>query len=153
MIVGAEQPDSGAVTRTSGVTVALVGQRDDLAPERTVGAELVGDRPQHEWAGEARFRSVLDGLLGGVSVGRFTDGMQTQVQSLSGGERRPLMLARSLLDNPELLALDEPTNHLDIDGIAWLAEHLRARRGTLLVITHDRWFLDAAGARTCDGGD
>jgi ATP-binding cassette subfamily F protein uup len=155
MIVGAEQPDAGAVTRTSGVTVALVGQRDDLAPDRTVGAELVGDRPQHEWAGEARFRSVLDGLLGGVSFERFTDGIQTRVESLSGGERRRLMLARSLLDDPQLLALDEPTNHLDIDGITWLAEHLRARRGTLLVITHDRWFLDAVCDRTwevVDGG-
>jgi ABC transport system ATP-binding/permease protein len=155
MIAGAEQPDAGAVTRTSGVTVALVGQRDDLAADRTVGSELVGDRPQHEWAGEARFRSVLDGLLGGVSFGRFTDGIQTRVQSLSGGERRRLMLARSLLDDPQLLALDEPTNHLDIDGIAWLAGHLRSRRGTLLVITHDRWFLDAVCDRTwevVDGG-
>jgi ABC transport system ATP-binding/permease protein len=155
MIVGVESPDTGAVTRTSGVTMALVGQRDDLAADRTVGSELVGDRPQHEWAGEARFRSVLDGLLGGVSFERFTDGIQTRVQSLSGGERRRLMLARSLLDDPQLLALDEPTNHLDIDGITWLAEHLRARRGTLLVITHDRWFLDAVCDRTwevVDGG-
>jgi ABC transport system ATP-binding/permease protein len=155
MIVGVESPDTGAVTRTSGVTMALVGQRDDLAADRTVGSELVGDRPQHEWAGEARFRSVLDGLLGGVSFERFTDGIQTRVESLSGGERRRLMLARSLLDDPQLLALDEPTNHLDIDGITWLAEHLRARRGTLLVITHDRWFLDAVCDRTwevVDGG-
>ena len=155
MIVGAETPDTGAVTRTSGVTAALVGQRDDLAADRTVGSELVGDRPQHEWAGEPRFRSVLDGLLGGVTFGRFSGGIETRVGSLSGGERRRLMLARSLLDDPQLLALDEPTNHLDIDGIAWLAEHLRSRRGTLLVITHDRWFLDAVCDRTwevVDGG-
>ena len=51
--------------------------------DRTVGSELVGDRPQHEWAGEARFRSVLDGLLGGVSFGRFTDGMRDAVWSRS----------------------------------------------------------------------
>jgi ABC transport system ATP-binding/permease protein len=155
MIAGAEPPDAGAVTHTSGVTIALVGQRDDLAADRTVGSELVGDRARHEWAGDARFRSVLDGLLGGVSFTRFADGMQTAVGALSGGERRRLMLARALLDDPELLALDEPTNHLDIDGIAWLADHLRARRGTLLVITHDRWFLDAVCDRTwevVDGG-
>jgi len=148
IIVGAELPDAGAVTRTSGVTTALVGQRDDLTADRTVGSELVGDRPRHEWAGDARFRSVLDGLLGGVSFGRLADGMQTPVESLSGGERRRLMLARSLLDDPQLLALDEPTNQLDIDGISWLAQHLRRRRGTLLVITHDRWFLDAVCDRT-----
>ena len=155
IIVGAELPDAGAVTRTSGVTTALVGQRDDLTADRTVGSELVGDRPRHEWAGDARFRSVLDGLLGGVSFGRLADGMQTPVESLSGGERRRLMLARSLLDDPQLLALDEPTNQLDIDGISWLAQHLRRRRGTLLVITHDRWFLDAVCDRTwevVDGG-
>jgi len=148
LITGAEAPDAGAVTRTSGVTMALVGQRDDLADDRTVGSELVGDRPRHQWAGDARFRSVLDGLLGGVSFTRLSDGMQTRVGALSGGERRRLMLARALLDDPELLALDEPTNHLDIDGIAWLAGHLHARRGTLLVITHDRWFLDAVCDRT-----
>src|SRR6201999_3496243 len=69
--------------------------------------------------------------------------------------RRRIALARSLIDNPGLLLLDEPTNHLDVEGVGWLAQHLAARRGTLMVVTHDRWFLDAVCTRTWevhDGG-
>jgi len=98
---------------------------------------------------------VLDGLLGGVSLGRFPDGMETRIAPLSGGERRRIALARLLLDGPELLLLDEPTNHLDVEGIDWLARHLAARRGAMLVVTHDRWFLDAVATATwevVDGG-
>jgi ATP-binding cassette subfamily F protein uup len=155
LIAGTEQPDGGAVTRTSDLEPVLVAQRVDLDPRRTVGEELVGKRAEHEWAGDARFRAVLDGLLGGVALGRFPLGLRTPVAPLSGGEQRRITLARALLGAPELLLLDEPTNHLDVEGIAWLARFLAARRGTLLVITHDRWFLDAVCDRTwevADGG-
>ena len=135
------------------MTSALVTQRDDLDPQRTVGEELVGDRADHEWAGDARFREVLDGLLGGVALGRFPHGLDTPIGPLSGGEQRRIALARALIDSPQLLLLDEPTNHLDIEGIAWLARFLAARRGTLLVITHDRWFLDAVCDRTWEVAD
>ncbi len=148
LIAGTEQPDGGAVTRTSDLEPVLVAQRVDLDPRRTVGEELVGERAEHEWAGDARFRSVLDGLLGGVALERFPLGLRTPVAPLSGGEQRRITLARALLGAPELLLLDEPTNHLDVEGIAWLARFLAARRGTLLVITHDRWFLDAVCDRT-----
>ena len=73
-------------------------------------------------------------------------------RAASGGGSRS---RRTLLDNPELLLLDEPTNHLDVEGVDWLAHHLAARRGTLLVVTHDRWFLDAVCTATwevADGG-
>ena len=86
---------------------------------------------------------------------RFPQGLDTPIAPLSGGERRRIALARTLLDNPELLLLDEPTNHLDVEGVDWLARHLAARRGTLLVVTHDRWFLDAVCTATwevADGG-
>ncbi len=148
LIAGLEVPDAGAVTRTAGIEAVLVSQRVDLDLGATVGAELVGATPEHEWAGDATFRSVLDGLLGGVSIGRFPDGLQTRIGQLSGGERRRIMLARALLGAPGLLLLDEPTNHLDVEGIAWLARFLAARRGTLLTITHDRWFLDEVCDRT-----
>ena len=155
LIAGDEQPDAGAVTRTGSVTLELLGQGDDLDPARTIREELVGGRADHEWAGDATFRSVLDGLLGGVELRRFPQGLDTPVAPLSGGERRRIALARTLLDNPELLLLDEPTNHLDLEGVDWLARHLAARRGTLLVVTHDRWFLDAVCTATwevADGG-
>src|SRR5918997_581534 len=140
LIAGAEEPDAGAVTRTGSVSLALLGQGDDLDPARTIREELVGGRADHEWAGDATFRSVLDGLLGGVALRRFPQGMDTPIAPLSGGERRRVALARLLLDRPSLLLLDEPTNHLDVEGIDWLARHLAQRRGSLVVITHDRWF-------------
>jgi ATP-binding cassette subfamily F protein uup len=143
LVAGIEEPDAGAVTRSGGLQLALLGQGDDLDPSRTVRDELVGGRADHEWAADARFRGVLDGLLGGVAISRFARGLDTPVGGLSGGERRRIALARALLDSPELLLLDEPTNHLDVEGVDWLAHHLAARRGSLLVVTHDRWFLDA----------
>jgi ATP-binding cassette subfamily F protein uup len=96
---------------------------------------------------------VLDGLLGGVGLGRFHAGLETSIGTLSGGERRRIALARVLLEHPELLLLDEPTNHLDIDAINWLARHLAARQGSLLVVTHDRWFLDAVCTTTWEVAD
>jgi ABC transport system ATP-binding/permease protein len=148
LIAGAEQPDAGALTRAGDVGVALLGQHDELDEHATIREALVGSRVDHEWAADRAFRSVLDGLMGGVALERFAAGMDTQVAGLSGGERRRVALARLLLDPPELLLLDEPTNHLDVEGVDWLARHLAARRGSMLVVTHDRWFLDAVCTAT-----
>ena len=114
---------------------------------------LVGTRADHEWAGDPAFRGVLDGLLGGVALSRLPLGMDTELAPLSGGERRRIALARLLLDSPELLLLDEPTNHLDVEGVDWLARHLATRRGSMLVVTHDRWFLDAVCTATWEVAD
>jgi ATP-binding cassette subfamily F protein uup len=141
-------PDAGTVVHATGLTVGLLTQDDELHGERTIRDVVIQGRADHEWAGDRRIRDVLDGLLGGVAVSRFPQGLDTQVAPLSGGERRRIALARLLLDAPELLVLDEPTNHLDLEGVAWLAEHLAARRGTLLMVTHDRWFLDAVCTAT-----
>src|SRR5699024_3761519 len=111
----------------------------------TVGDFVLGDRAEHEWAGDARTRDVLRGLLGGWDLDQPMSG-------LSGGERRRSGLARLLIDDHDLIVLDEPTNHLDIEGIAWLAEHLNARSEALVVVTHDRWFLDAVTTRTWEVG-
>jgi len=153
LVAGVEEPDDGAVTRAGGLHAALLAQGDELDPQRTVRDQLVGGRADHEWAADAAFRSALDGLLGGVEVRRFPDGLDTRVGALSGGERRRVALARALLDHPELLLLDEPTNHLDVEGVDWLARHLAGRRGTLLVVTHDRWFLDAVCTSTWEVAD
>jgi ATP-binding cassette subfamily F protein uup len=148
LIAGLEAPDAGAVTQANGLDVAVIGQGDDLDPARTIRDELVGERADHEWAADSTFRSVLDGLLGGVELRRFADGIDTRIAPLSGGERRRIALARMLLGSPDLLLLDEPTNHLDVEGVDWLARHLAGRRGALVVVTHDRWFLDAVCTHT-----
>jgi len=153
LISGAEEADAGQVTRAGDLELGILGQGDELDATQTIRAELVGGRADHEWAADARFRSVLDGLLGGVDVTRFPQGLDTVIAPLSGGERRRIALAKTLLDNPELLLLDEPTNHLDVEGVDWLAQHLAARRGTLLVVTHDRWFLDAVCTATWEVSD
>jgi ATP-binding cassette subfamily F protein uup len=153
LIAGLEEPDSGAVTRSGGLHVAMLGQGDDLDEERTIREELVGGRADHEWMADAAYRSVLDGLLGGVEISRFPQGLDTKIAPLSGGERRRIALAQTLLGHPELLLLDEPTNHLDVEGVDWLAHHLAARRGSILVVTHDRWFLDAVCTHTWEVAD
>jgi ABC transport system ATP-binding/permease protein len=153
LIAGVEQPDAGALTRAGDVDVALLGQHDQLDEHRTIREALVGERAEHEWAGDSAFRSVLDGLLGGVTLELFSAGIETPIAGLSGGERRRVALARLLLDPPELLLLDEPTNHLDVEAVDWLARHLAARRGSMLVVTHDRWFLDAACEYTWEVAD
>jgi ABC transport system ATP-binding/permease protein len=153
LIAGVEQPDAGTLTRAGDVDVALLAQRDELDERSTIRELLVGERADHEWAGDSAFRSVLDGIMGGVELSLFRDGIDTPIAGLSGGERRRVALARLLLDPPELLLLDEPTNHLDVEGVDWLARHLAARRGSMLVVTHDRWFLDAVCTSTWELAD
>ncbi len=154
LIAGVEPPDEGAITRAGDLELALLGQGDELGEQHTVRDELVGTRADHEWAADARFRAVLDGLLGGVGLTRFPAGMDTPIAGLSGGERRRIAIAQLLLDGgPELLLFDEPTNHLDVEAVDWLAHHLAARRGALLVVTHDRWFLDAVCSATWEVAD
>jgi ATP-binding cassette subfamily F protein uup len=148
LIAGAETADAGVITRTGGLELALLAQGDELDERSSVRDELLGRRPEHESAADSALRAVLDGLLGGVGVGRFHDGLDTTIGSLSGGERRRIALARLLLAQPELLLLDEPTNHLDVEAIDWLARHLAARSGAMMVVTHDRWFLDAVCTAT-----
>ncbi|HWD70837.1 MAG TPA: ABC-F family ATP-binding cassette domain-containing protein [Solirubrobacteraceae bacterium] len=153
LISGTETPDSGQVTRIGGLRLGVLDQSDRLPPGATIRAVLVGDRAEHEWAGNREFRGVLDGLLGGVTLERFGGGLDTAVSGLSGGERRRVALARVLLDHPDLLLLDEPTNHLDVEAITWLAGHLAARDGAMLIVTHDRWFLDAVCTHTWEVSD
>jgi ATP-binding cassette subfamily F protein uup len=147
LITGDETPDSGRVTRTGGAHVATVTQRGALPDGATVRDVVVGDAAEHEWAGDAAIREVLGGL------GLSALGLDSPVARLSGGERRRVALSAALVQQADLLVLDEPTNHLDVEGITWLAAYLARRRGALLVVTHDRWFLDAVCTRTWEVGD
>ncbi|GAA1459167.1 ABC-F family ATP-binding cassette domain-containing protein [Nocardiopsis exhalans] len=144
VLAGHTEPDSGRVVHNRGLRVGFLHQRDDF-PDSTVGEFVLGDRAEHEWAGDARIRDILRGLLGGWDL-------DLPMSGLSGGERRRSGLARLLVGDHDLIILDEPTNHLDIEGIAWLAEHLRQRPESLVVVTHDRWFLDAVTTRTWEVG-
>ncbi|MDL4815655.1 ABC-F family ATP-binding cassette domain-containing protein [Actinomadura opuntiae] len=135
------EPDGGRVTHARGLRLGYLTQRDWFPEGATVRSVVLGDRAEHEWAGDTRVRDVLAGLLADVDLDAPLAGM-------SGGERRRIALARLLVPESDLLMLDEPTNHLDIEAIAWLARHLKGRRVALLVVTHDRWFLDEVTDRT-----
>ncbi|MEV4676021.1 MULTISPECIES: ABC-F family ATP-binding cassette domain-containing protein [Actinomadura] len=135
------EPDAGRVTHARGLRLGYLTQRDAFPEGATVRSVVLGDRAEHEWAGDVRARDVLAGLLADLDLDAPLDGM-------SGGERRRVALARLLVPESDLLILDEPTNHLDIEAIDWLARHLKARKVALLVVTHDRWFLDEVTDRT-----
>ena len=148
-----EEADSGRVTHVGGLRVGALTQSDSLDPAATIRHEVIGDMDDHQWAGNAKIRDVLTGLFGGLDLPGFAQGLDTVIGPLSGGERRRIALAKLLIAEPDLLVLDEPTNHLDVEGIAWLAGHLRVRRSALVVVTHDRWFLDQVCTRMWDVQD
>ena len=133
------EPDAGRITHRNGLTIGLLDQADVIDPGQTIGQAVVGNMAEHEWAGNAKIRDVIGGLLNDLD-------WQQQVGSLSGGQRRRVALAKLLVQDLDIVMLDEPTNHLDIEGVAWLARHLKSRwstnSGGLIVVTHDRWFLD-----------
>jgi ABC transport system ATP-binding/permease protein len=135
IIGGFEEPDRGRVSRARGLHLGYLTQGDDLEPSATVQKAVLGERAEHEWAADSFTREIVEVLLAGIPLDRRVDG-------LSGGERRRCSLARLLLGDHDLIVLDEPTNHLDVEAVSWLAEHLARRTSALVVVTHDRWFLD-----------
>ncbi|GAB3267630.1 ABC-F family ATP-binding cassette domain-containing protein [Microbacterium lacusdiani] len=150
MLAGRREPDAGRVTVRGGVRIGVLDQADTLDDDDTIGGAVVGDTPEHEWAGDPKVRDVIAGLLGDLP-------WDARLGTLSGGQRRRVALAKLLAGDWDVLALDEPTNHLDVEAIAWLAEHLKRRwapnAGGLLTVTHDRWFLDEVCTATWEVHD
>lgn len=150
MLSGRIQPNSGQVTRRGGLRIGVLDQADTLDDGASVGFTIVGDRPEYEWAGDPKIRDVLAGLVPDLN-------WDAPVGTLSGGQRRRVALASLLAGEWDVLTLDEPTNHLDMEGITWLAHHLKNRwapnAGGLLVVTHDRWFLDEVATATWEVHD
>ena len=145
VIAAIELPDKGRVTKANNVKIGLLSQVDKADPNATVGDVVLGDMAKHEWASDSKVREVFTGLFGGFDDHLF----ERKFGTLSGGEKRRVGLAKLLIDELDLILLDEPTNHLDVEGVAWLANHLNQRKNlAVLVITHDRWFLDAVTDRT-----
>ena len=139
VIAGIEAPDSGRVAKSSGLSMGILSQADTAAAGASVRDVVLGQKEKHEWASSSDIREIFTGLFGG-----FDDHLlDRDFHSLSGGERRRVNLAKLLVADLDLLLLDEPTNHLDVEGVAWLAAHIKARTDlAVMVITHDRWFLD-----------
>ena len=150
LIAGDLTPDSGAVVPRRGLRVGYLSQRDDFPASLEVGQAIVGDTPEHVWASNPTVRQVIDGLVADLD-------WRSPIGSLSGGQARRVALAALLVDEWDILILDEPTNHLDLQGIAWLANHLKTRwsksSGGLVVVTHDRWFLDEVSTDTWEVHD
>ena len=145
IITGQEPADEGRVTKSNSTNIGFLAQIDKADPSATVGEVVLGDREKHEWAGDARIREIFVGLFGGFDDHLF----ERKFGNLSGGEKRRVGLAKLLIDDLQLILLDEPTNHLDVEGVAWLASHLKSRKDlAVLVVTHDRWFLDEVTDRT-----
>src|SRR5260221_296214 len=161
-LAGRAELDSGRAIRARDLRLGYLPQPEGLAPLSLVGTAplqsllveqaprvlagevrglVFGSLPEHEWAADLRSRSVIAALLSGMDL-------RAQAERLSGGERRRVALAALLRGDHDLLLLDEPTNHLDIVAIRWLAGYLRDYGRAFVVVTHDRWFLDAVTERT-----
>ena len=150
LLAGRIEPDAGWVRRRGGVRVGMLSQADELPSGVSVRRAIVGELADHVWASDPKIRDVLAGLVADLDF-------DADVDTLSGGQRRRVALAALLVGDWDVIALDEPTNHLDVEGITWLAEHLKARwprnAGGLLVVTHDRWFLDEVATATWEVHD
>lgn len=143
IIAGIEEPDAGEIVSGRGVTVSYLAQTPQFNPGDTIVGYVIKDKNN---ASEAEAKTILTKL-------GITD-FDAAINTLSGGQRKRIALARTLVSPAEVLILDEPTNHLDSDMVIWLEEYIKKFRGELIMVTHDRYFLDNVTNRIVelDGG-
>ncbi|MEX0914199.1 MAG: ABC-F family ATP-binding cassette domain-containing protein [Demequina sp.] len=151
LLAGRLEPHGGRVTAARGVKVGVLDQSDHVDENLTVLDAIVGNSAEtHEWASDPRVRDIMAGLVPDLPA-------DAVVRNLSGGQQRRVALAHVLVGEHDVVFLDEPTNHLDVEGVVWLAEHLKRRwtpaKGALMVVTHDRWFLDEVSTNTWEVHD
>ena len=143
ILTGDLVPDSGRVTISNSASIGVLTQHQAGSPGETIRQVVLDGAADHTYAARADRREIVEALLAGVDLER-------PIETLSGGERRRVGLVEVLLGDHDLIVLDEPTNHLDVEAIAFLAAHLRSRTAAglaMLVVSHDRWFLDAVCTR------
>ena len=139
ILAGSIPPDSGKVSRSKKVIFGTLNQFDLVDSKIRVNEYVLGSLKEYEWAANSKIREIFSGLFGSDAKKFFN----REFDSLSGGEKRRVGIAKLLIEPLNLILLDEPTNHLDVEGVSWLAKHLRERKNlAVVVITHDRWFLD-----------
>lgn len=139
VLAGAEPPHKGRRSIAADTRIGWLNQQDIFTQGATARSFIFGNLLEHEWAAVPRYREIVTALLGGIQSAE----LEKPLAEMSGGQRRRVSLAKHLVSDINLLLLDEPTNHLDVEGVAWLAQHLKQRTDlAVAVITHDRWFLD-----------
>lgn len=130
MVAGEEVPDDGQIIRQNGLKIAYVPQNPVFPDGADIRSYAFGKGEGEDWQVESNLMEL-----------GITD-LDQKIEHLSGGQKRRVVLAKTLAGDFDVLLLDEPTNHLDGAMIAWLEEYLRGYRGTILMVTHDRYFLD-----------
>ena len=141
LVAGLEEPDQGTVTRGRNLDIRYLPQNPKFTPKDTVLQSIVRDNEGHEhpWDLESQAKTML------TKVGIFD--FDQEVGTLSGGQRKRVALVSALMSDTDLLILDEPTNHLDSQMAEWLEGYLKRFRGAIVMITHDRYFLDSVTNR------
>ncbi len=141
MLIGVETPEQGTYTRANTIVIRYLPQTPDFQKDATVlEAVMEGNRTHdNEWSLESDAKAMLQKL--GISE------YGQKVGTMSGGQRKRIALANTLLSKADVLVLDEPTNHLDSSMADWLEEYLKNFRGALVMVTHDRYFLDSVSNR------